>query len=320
MRFEARWDGKLRASTIAVTAVLAIVAAVLLVLGWRDRDPAAEAIAGLFSLLLLAVVALSRAYATVGYAIEGAEVKVLRHVRPLSIPLARVRAAGPYRTFLGAIRLGGAGGLFGWSGRHWSRALGQFQVQATRTRDLVQLDTPEGRWILSPDPPDRFLQEVLSRAPAAELVPAEGPHARHPLARGTWVRLVALLAIPLVLAGAAALASVAWAPRGVTVNRWSIVIQRRWVEPLEIPVENIRGVEILRGDRIGRVAKVAGFSDGRGAAWGRYRSDGLGEFRLYSWRRGRWVLLETVDGKVVLTPEDPDRFAAEVRAAIESHR
>jgi hypothetical protein len=316
MRFGASWDGKLRASTGAIAAVLAVAAGVLLILGWRDRDPAVLVIAGGFALLLLAVVLLSRAFAPVGFAVEGSEVKVLRRVRPVAIPLTRVRAAGPYGTFLGAIRLGGSGGLFGWFGRHWSRALGQFQLYATRTRDLVQLDTPEGRFVLSPDDPERFLREVLSRAPAAELVPAEGPHARHPVPRGVWVRLAALIAIPLVVAGGAALVSMAWAPAGVTVDRWSIVVQRRWAEPLEIPLSSVRGVEVLGPGRIGQVRKVAGFSVGRGVVWGRFRSDALGEFRLYSWRRGAWVLLETDEERVVLTPDDPDRFVAEVRAGL----
>jgi hypothetical protein len=130
------------------------------------------------------------------------------------------------------------------------------------------------------------------------------------------VRLAALLAIPLVLVGATVLVSAAWAPRGVSVDRWSIRVERRWVEPLEIPLSSVRAVEVLGRDRIGRVRKVTGFSDGTGAVWGRFRSDPLGEFRLYSWRRGCWVLVETDEQRVVLTPDDPDRFVADVRAAI----
>jgi hypothetical protein len=321
MRFEARWDGKLRATTVAITAVLAIVAGVLLVLGWRDRDPTVAVLTGGIALGFAAIVLASRALAPIGFAVEGSEVKVLRRrARPLVIPLSRVRAAGPYGTFLGAIRLGGSGGLFGWYGRHWSRALGQFRLYATRTLDLVQLDTPEGRWILSPDQPERFLQEVLARAPAAELVPAQGPHARHPLPRAAWLRLAALLAIPLVLVGAVVLVSAAWAPRGVAVDRWSIQIQRRWVEPLEIPISSVRAVEVLGRERIGQVRKVTSFSDGSGAVWGRFRSDVLGEFRLYSWRRGCWVLVETGEERVVLTPGDPDRFVADVREGLARSR
>ena len=316
MRFEARWDGRLRATTAVITAVLAIVAGILLVLGWRDGDPALAVLTSGIALGFVAVVLLSRAFAPIAFAVEGSEVKVLRRIRPLVIPLSRVRAAGPLGTFLGAIRLGGSGGLFGWYGRHWSRALGQFRLYATRTDDLVQLDTPQGRWILSPDPPERFLQEVLARAPAAELVPAQGPHARHPLSRGVWMRLAALLAIPLVVVGAIVLVSAAWAPRGVTVDRWSIQIQRRWVEPLEIPISSVRAVEVLGRDRVGQVRKVTSFSDGTGAVWGRYRSDRLGEFQLYAWRRGPWVLVETDQERVVVTPDDPERFVTEVRAGL----
>ena len=319
MRFEARWDRKLRASTWAASAGLSIGAVTLLVLGWREDDPVAQFIASAFALLLMGLVVVTRALAPIGFAVEGSEVKVLRRFRPHAIPLSRLRAAGPYRSIRGSLRLGGSGGLFGWFGRHWSRPLGLFRLAATRTTDLVQLDTPAERWILSPDPADRFLDEVLARAPGAVRVPAEGPHERHPVSRATWIRLGALLLAGPAVAGTVFLASLGLAPVGVKVDRWTITIGRRWAEPVEIPVSSVRAAEVLPGDRIGRLRKVSGFSSS-GHAWGRFRSDRLGQFRLYAWGRGGWVLLRTDDGNVVLTPADPDRFVADVRAAIEAHR
>ena len=321
MRFEAPWDRKLGAVTALGTAVLVAAAAVLLYLGFRDGDPAAAALAALFALGLILVAVLARALAPTGFAVEGNAVKVLRRVRPVSIPLARLRAAGPIRQPLArAIRLGGSGGLFGWYGRYWSRALGEFRLYATRTRDLVQLDTPEGRWILSPEPADRFLDEVLARAPEAARVPEEGPHARHPIPRRTWLRLAALVALGPAVAAAIVVASFGWAPQGVTVDRWTITIARRWAAPVELPVAGVRRVEVIGGGRVGRISKITGFADGRGHAWGRFRSPGLGEFRLYAWNRGSWVLLETDEGNVVVTPADGDRFVADVRAAMTAHR
>jgi hypothetical protein len=321
MRFAAPWDGRLRAVTAAVTVVLGIAAAAVLVLGFRDGDPAVAAIATAFALGLLLVLYLARALAPIGFAIEGSAVVVLRRARPVSIPLSLVRAAGPLELRLSRLlRLGGSGGLWGWYGRYWSRPLGQFRLFATRTRDLVQLDTPTGRFVLSPEQPDRFLEEVLARAPGAVRVPAEGPHERHPIPRATWIRLVALVLAAPALAGAIVVASFGWAPEGVTVDRWTITVARRWAAPVEIPVASVRKVEPVGRDRVGRIAKVTGFADGRGHAWGRFRSEGLGEFQLYSWSRGSWVLLETDGGNVVVTPGDGARFVAEVRAAMESHR
>jgi hypothetical protein len=321
MRFEAPWDPRLRAVTALGSAVLVISAAVLLFLGFRDGDPAAAAIAAVFALGLLLVAFLARALAPTGFSIEGNAVKVLRRLRPVSIPLSRLRAAGPVRRPLArSIRLGGSGGLYGWYGRYWSRALGQFRVYATRTGNLVQLDTPDERWILSPEPAGRFLDEVLARAPGAARVPEEGPHARHPIPRRSWLRLAALVALGPAVAAAIVVVSLGWSPEGVTVDRWAITIARRWAAPVELPIASVRSVEVVGRDRVGRILKVAGFADGRGHAWGRFRSPGLGEFRLYSWNRGSWVLLETDEGNVVLTPEDCGRFVAEVRAAMAARR
>jgi hypothetical protein len=104
------------------------------------------------------------------------------------------------------------------------------------------------------------------------------------------------------------------------VDRWTITIARRWAAPVEVPVTSVRSVEVVGRDRVGRITRVAGFALRAGHAWGRFRSPGLGDFRLYSWSRGSWVLLETDEGKVVVTPEDSGRFVAEVRAAMAAHR
>ena len=321
MRFQARWDGRLRAATVAIVLALSGAAAVLLWLGLRDGDPGAAIVTTVAAAFLGAVVLVSRAFAPVGYALEGDAVKVLRRVRPLVIPLAQVRAAGPIGPVLrGALRMGGSGGLYGWFGRYWSRRLGEFRLQATRLDRLVQLDTPAARFVLSPDPADRFLDEVLARAPGAARVPAEGPHERHPLPRRTWLRLAALVLAAPVLVGAVVIASFGWAPEGVRVDRWSVTVERRWVAPVVIPVATVRTVELLGPGRVGKVRKVTGFVDPRGRAWGTFRAEPLGEFRLYAWTRGPWVLLDTDDGKVVVTPEDPQRFVGEVRAALALRR
>jgi hypothetical protein len=196
MRFEARWDGTLRAATAAITLVLSAAAVAVLWLGLRTGDPGAAIVAAIAASVLVAILLLPRAWAPTGYVLEGNAVKVLRRVGPIEIPLSRLRAAGPIGRLRRAFRLGGSGGLFGFYGRYWSRPLGAFRLHATRLDGLVQLDTPEERFVLSPDPADRFLDEVLARAPGAARVPPDGPHARHPIPRRTWL----LFALPLVAA------------------------------------------------------------------------------------------------------------------------
>jgi hypothetical protein len=316
MRFEARRDLRVRVTTAAIAVTFSVAAVTLLWLA-HDGDPAAEGIALCGALLLAGIPLVSLAYAPRGYVIEGSTVKVLRRVRPREIPLSRLRAAGPVGPVLrGALRLGGSSGLFGFFGRYWTRSLGVLHAYATRTDGLVQLDTPEARFVLSPEPVERFLDEILTRAPGARRVPAEGPHARHPISRRTWLGLGALFLAPVLVLVAIVVGSFGWAPEGVTVDLGTITIARRWVGPVEIPISSVRQVEILGTSRIGRMHKLAGFVDPRGRAWGRFRSEPLGEFRLYLWRRGPWVLVDTEDGKVVLTPEEPERFVGEVGAAM----
>jgi hypothetical protein len=52
--------------------------------------------------------------------------------------------------------------------------------------------------------------------------------------------------------------------------------------------------------------------------YGRFASRELGPFRLYAWRFGPYVLLETDQGRVVLTPDEPERFVATIRERLES--
>jgi hypothetical protein len=52
--------------------------------------------------------------------------------------------------------------------------------------------------------------------------------------------------------------------------------------------------------------------------YGRFGSRELGPFRLYAWRYGPYVLLETDEGRVLITPDDPERFVVEVRERLDA--
>ncbi len=318
MRYAAPWDWTIRITTAVVTGLLVLLGGGVSIAGWLAGGSEFAAIGAFIALAFGTALLLVRALAPTGFAIGAGQVRIERRLRPLAIPLARIRAAGPVpdRSLARALRLGGSGGLFGWYGRHWTRALGEFRIYATRMRGLVQLDTPEGRWVLSPEPPDRFLAELLASAPGAVLAPPEGPHERHPLPRGTVIRFAALVALAPVVAAAVVVASSAWAPVGARVEGGAVQIERRWVAPLEIPLSTVRGVEVPTRERIGQVRKVTGYRGWGGVQYGRFRGSVLGEFRLYAWHRGRWVLLDTDDGPVILTPDDPERFVAQVRAGM----
>jgi hypothetical protein len=315
-RYRSPWDGKLKVST----ALFLLVAAGLT--GWvwfQESDPEGPLPAPvlLVPALLAAIAALAWALAPRGFSVEAGRVRVERHLLPVEIPLREVRAAEvlPEGALRASVRLWGSGGLFGYYGRFWSKRLGRYRLYATRASGLVRLATARDTWVFSPEPPARFVEEVLARAPAVPPGPEAG--AAGPAApRRPWLLPVGLAtAVGLGLAAVMA-ASWAWAPRSVAVAGGEVVIERCWAGPERIPLSTVTevrplGREDFRGWR--RVSGVALFGQ---ASYGRYRSDALGRFQLYAWRRGPHVLLVTTPGKVVVTPDDWQAFVAEVRAGL----
>ena len=323
-RYAAPWDRKLKLSTGLFLLVAAGLAA------WtagRDFGPEGPlpAPVRLVPVLLGAIALLAWALAPRGFSIEAGRVRVERHLRPVEIPLREVRAveALPDGALGASVRLWGAGGVFGYYGRFWSRHLGQYRLYATRATGLVRLVTSGGTWVLSPAPASRFVEEVLARAPgvrapgaavAAAGIAADSGTGGMP--RRLWLLPVGLVAVVGVALAVVMAASWAWAPCSAAVEDGEVVIERRWAGPERIPVSTVTevrplGREDFRGWR--RVSGVALFGQ---ASYGRYRSDALGPFQLYGWRRGPHVLLETTAGKVVVTPDDWQAFLGDVRAGL----
>lgn len=323
-RYAAPWDRKLKVSTFLFLAVVVGLAGWLAAQDLGPRGPLPAPVR-LVPLLLGAIAVLAWALAPRGFTVEAGRVRVERRLRPVEIPLREVRLAEmlPDGALGGSVRLWGAGGVFGYYGRFWSRPLGQYRLYATRAAGLVRLVTPVGTFVLSPEPPGRFVEEVLARAPGIRAPGAvesgtAGAGTAGEAAAPRWFRLlpVGLLAVLGLALSVAVAASWAWAPRSAAVQGGEVVIERCWAGPERIPLSTVTGArplgpEDFRGWR--RVSGVALFGQ---ASYGRYRSDALGPFQLYSWRRGPHVLLETTAGKVVLTPDDWRAFLEEVRAGL----
>jgi hypothetical protein len=313
-RFAAPWDRTLRVTTFAVVLLLAAAAVAFAFVAVRAAVPI-EIVAGTAALVAV-LLAATFSLAPRSFAVEGGQVRIERPLRPIAIPVRRIRSAGllPPGALRGALRLGGSGGLFGYYGRFWSRTLGAFRLYATRREGLVRIDTPDERFVLSPDAPERFLEEVLARAPEARTA-GDAPVERRPASRRAKLAFVAAIAlVPLAVAGVLG-ASWGFSPVGARVSADAVVVERRWAGPVEIPLAEIREAEVLPPEALRGARRVAGYSGG-GVHYGRFHSDALGGFQLYAWRRGPAVLLETSDGRVVLTPEDPERFVAQVTEAI----
>lgn len=174
MRFSAPWDGLLRALTaLSVVAMLGLAAAAAC--GAALLPPELQRTAPVPALAVAAIlcaaaatIGLSWALAPKGYTILGDRLRIERPLRPIDVPLRAIRAAGalPDGFLAGSIRVLGSGGLFGYYGRFWKRGFGSYRMYATRRTGLVLVEAA-GRYVLSPEPADRFIEALLSRAPAA---------------------------------------------------------------------------------------------------------------------------------------------------------
>jgi hypothetical protein len=202
-RFPAPTDRPLRSVTgFAVAVMLGAAVTVLWVLpggvgGW----PVSALVAGLIVTTLL----LAWALAPRGFALEAGALVVERPLWPIRIPAGSVRAVAhlPPGALDGALRLAGSGGLFGWYGRHHSATLGAFLLYARRSGPLVLVDTDRERYVLSPEPADRFAEAVRAWAglgPDAPLRPPRPIGGRVKLGFAAVVALVVAAAVVAVLA------------------------------------------------------------------------------------------------------------------------
>jgi hypothetical protein len=124
-----------------------------------------------------------------------------------------------------------------------------------------------------------------------------------PLARAAM--LLAALSPLAVLALAALLA-----PRGYSIEASALRIERR-LGSITIPLASIRRVEPLPAERLAGAWRVFGTA-GLFGYFGRFRNRPLGSFRMYATRSDGYILVEA-DRPVVLTPDRPAEFVAELR-------
>jgi hypothetical protein len=313
-RYAAPWDRKLGLSTALFVLLLGGIAAWILSQGVGEEGLPGPLLA--VPVLLGAIAVLAWALAPRRFAVEIGRVRVERLLWPIEIPLRDVRSvdALPDDALGGSIRVLGAGGAFGYYGRFWSRRLGPFRLYATRCTGLVRLVTARGTFLLSPEPAARFVEDVLAHAPAAR--PAAAVESGVRPARRAWLLPAAIGAAIALFVGAVLVASWAWAPRSVSVVDGAVVVERQWAGPVRIPLASVREVRLLSREDFRGWRRVAGVANLGRVSYGRYRSDALGTFQLYSWRRGAHVLLATGDGKVVVTPDDWRAFVSEVRMGL----
>ena len=318
MRFPAPWDRTLRIVTVAALLAAAVGAVLLLRLAATSALPFATAVGLALAAIVVATVALTWGLAPGGYAIVAGRLRIERPLRAIELPLASIRAAGalPDGALRGAARLAGSGGLFGYYGRFWSRRLGAFRLYATRRTGLVLVETDADRFVLSPEPPERFVEALLGRAPSAARALPDAPLAVRPIPRRVKFGVAALVLVaPLVVAGVFG-GIWAFTPVAARVEGGEIRIERRLAPAVAIAVADVRRVEPLAPEYARRLWRVAGTAVPGGVRYGHFRSPELGDVELYDWRWTGYVLLDTDRARFVLTPDEPDAFVAAVRARI----
>jgi hypothetical protein len=85
----------------------------------------------------------------------------------VAYPLSRIDRVAllPPRWLVGAVRIFGNGGLFGYYGRFYKK--GVFRLFASRRDGLVEVVVDGKRVVVSPDDPARLVEGILAAAPRA---------------------------------------------------------------------------------------------------------------------------------------------------------
>ena len=171
-QFAAPWGTWVRVATVAATVLLlgiAILEAAVLPRGLLGGWPWLVGVAAPLSIL-----AGSALFVVRGYALADGTLLVRRLLWSTRVPLDGLRAAWPSpEVMAGAIRLFGNGGLFSITGLFRSSALGRFRAYAMDPKRGVVLELPARKVVVTPDSPQRFLQELRRLAPAAAIADAE---------------------------------------------------------------------------------------------------------------------------------------------------
>jgi hypothetical protein len=176
-RYPSPWDRSLKLTTALVVVVSIGVSAFVLALA-RDLPSDGEPrLLLLAPVIFIVTMAICWSLAPSGFTIEAGVVRVERPLRPVEIPLREIREVGalPDDGLRGALKTFGSSGAFGHIGWFWSRRLGAFRMYATRSRRLVRIVAGKRTFVLSPEPVDRFVEEVLARSPAARSAAPSGP-------------------------------------------------------------------------------------------------------------------------------------------------
>ena len=137
------------------------------------------------------------------------------------------------------------------------------------------------------------------------------------LAFNTAPRAITVLALILVITVCGAIAAVAYlyTPNGVALTDKVVRIERP-IGPLELGYDTIRTVRVSNEWFGTSLKRPPGGNSGFFGIWGSFRSKALGSYTMYGTKARGAVVITTTDGTIVVTPDDRERFAEELKARV----
>jgi len=280
------------------------------------------------ALVSVAVIALAHAYSPRSFEISDGTFRVKRLIGDVVFPLTSlrfVRDANP-ADFRGSVRLWGSGGLFGYYGLFWSKALGKSKWYVTDRSKAVVVTDGDQTVLVSPEDHDGFVA-AMQRADEEILPPSAGSASEglglsltESAGRGpAYAGIVGLAIAGGVLALVAA--SLLYAPGRppVDLTRDALVIHSRFygmtVAASSVDEAHVRVVDLRTEPGWRPTMRTNGFGNPHYRA-GNFRTANGQTVKLFTTGSERLVLLppSTKDGMpVLLDVDNPDQFVARLR-------
>ena len=151
--FPLSWDGLVKGTSVGLFVLLV---ALVLIFGVVLGD--LRATVGMLS-LFACILLMPLLWAPQSYSLDGNVVTVRRRIGEVKIHVAEAPERWNGRGW--GLRLFGSGGLYGYFGYFYVRAIGSVHMYATNRHTMVLLVDEEGRKsVVSPNEPDRLIQRL----------------------------------------------------------------------------------------------------------------------------------------------------------------
>lgn len=278
--------------------------------------------AGMCLLLMGVTVAVGYGLSARGYVVEPREIRVLRLLGDVVIPLENVTRAEAARPedMSGAIRVAGSGGLFGYYGLYRTSGLGLCRWFVTNRANAAVVSASGKTYVFSPDNVNGFVSAIRSSVPVREAESTQASFRSYITARSVWAAAAAVLAVAGLIV---AVMSYSPGPPRYTVTGDSLTIHDRFypvtLQRSQVDLGRARVID-LAVDRSWRpTARTNGFSNSHyHSGW--YRVAGGDKVLLYRASGQKLVLLPrpiavgTPPGEgVLLEVADPEAFLEQLR-------